>query len=137
MTPSTSTIDDVLLFSFRQYFDVGTLVPIEMEDLPFEMKRIFYVYGVNNMIRGQHAHRVCQQALVCLNGSVTVTCEDGKDSKTVVLDNPSKALYIPAGIWASQIYDSPETVLLVICSDKYDLDEYIKNKPEFISLKHG
>ena len=117
----------------------GSLVPIESNlTIPFEIKRVFYVFGVHDQIdRGEHAHYKTEQVLICLNGSVNVICDDGTNKKEWTLDDPTKALYIPNLIWDEQFYLTIDTILLVIASTKYDLLDYITDYEEFRVLKNG
>lgn len=96
--------------------------------LPFTVNRVFYVYGVREGdIRGHHAHKECKQLLICLNGAVNVTCDDGCNRKVYTLDSPLKGLYIPPGIWAEQFYHSKDTMLVGLASQHYDESDYIRD----------
>ena len=87
------------------------------------------------MIRGQHAHKDCEQFLVCLNGEVEVTCDDGIEKKLFLLDSPKKGLYIPKSIWQIQKYIKKDSVLLFLCDQPYDVNEYINNYDDFLSYR--
>ena len=132
------TLNDVKLFDLKTIVaSDGSLVPIESDiDIPFEIKRIFYVYGVDNQDdRGKHSHHKTKQVLICLNGSVEVLCDDGRNRKIYVLDEPNKALYIPELIWDEQRYLSKDSVLLVLSNTNYDTDDYIEDYDIFKELK--
>ena len=132
------TLNDVKLFDLKTIVaSDGSLVPIESDiDIPFEIKRIFYVYGVDNQDdRGKHSHHKTKQVLICLNGSVEVLCDDGRNRKIYVLDEPNKALYIPELIWDEQRYLSKDSVLLVLSNTNYDISDYIEDYDEFKELK--
>ena len=134
------TINDVKELNFPGYADDGVLVPIEIEkQIPFKIKRFFYVYGVNsNKVRGLHAHHKTQQVLICLSGEIECICKDSSGGKKrVTLDYPTKGLYIPEMIWDEQIYKSGESILLSLASTKYDPLDYIHNYKEFMQLKDG
>tara|TARA_R110002020_G_scaffold162493_1_gene348140 strand:+ start:3285 stop:3695 length:411 start_codon:yes stop_codon:yes gene_type:complete len=130
-------IEDVEVIDFVGHAEDGILVPIELEkQIPFEVKRMFYVFGVNShQNRGQHAHYKTQQILICLHGCVICMCKDayGHEIK-VTLDYPTKGLLIPEMIWDEQIYTSPDSVLLSICSTGYNRDDYINSYSEFQTL---
>ena len=131
---SINRIKDVKVIDFVAHTDDGVLVPIELEkQIPFMVKRMFYVVGVNSHNkRGQHAHHNTQQVLICLHGSVTCICKDVYDDQyEIELDNPKKGLLIPEMIWDEQIYSSPSSVLLAICSTTYDTKDYIHSYTEF------
>ena len=132
------TLKDVKLIKLKTHVEPdGKLVPIEFnKDIPFKVRRIFYVYGVHNQIdRGQHSHYSTKQVLVCLNGEVEVMCDDGHKRKTWVLNNPSDALYIPELIWDEQVYKSNDTVLLVLASTTYNSGDYIEDYERFKRIK--
>tara|TARA_B100000963_G_C22631243_1_gene675040 strand:+ start:3667 stop:4092 length:426 start_codon:yes stop_codon:yes gene_type:complete len=132
------TINDVKFFNTRTMVEPdGNLVPIESNyDVPFHIKRIFYVYGVKNQDdRGKHAHYKTKQVLICLNGKVEVLVNDGVKEKKYLLESPQQALYIPEMIWDEQIYHSEDTVLLVLSNMKYEPSDYINDFDTFKNLK--
>tara|TARA_R110000824_G_scaffold192331_5_gene374415 strand:- start:1168 stop:1566 length:399 start_codon:yes stop_codon:yes gene_type:complete len=119
--------------------DRGNLTVLEnLKDVPFDFQRVFYVYGVKaRERRGEHAHTITSQLLVCLKGSVTVECKDGKNEEFVILDSPTKGVIIPAGIWAEQIYVEEDTILLVLCDHLYFEEDYIRDYKEFLKWKES
>jgi acetyltransferase-like isoleucine patch superfamily enzyme len=103
--------------------------------LPFEPGRYFLVYNVpSKEIRGEHAHKVCEQFLVCVNGSCNVLIDDGTKRRDVTLSNPHTGLYIPPMVWGVQYNYSPDAVLLVLASHPYDADDYVREYDEFTRL---
>jgi dTDP-4-dehydrorhamnose 3,5-epimerase-like enzyme len=113
----------------------GSLAAIEFSSLPFVAARFFSVYDVPSRdIRGQHAHRVCEQVLVCLAGSVTCLVDDGRSRATYRLADPSVALHMPAMTWGAQFNYSPDAVIAVFASHSYDPDDYIRTYDEFLLL---
>lgn len=113
--------------------DNGVLAFIE---LPIFACRTFYVYGVRvGDIRGNHAHKECEQFLICISGIVSITCDDGKNRKVYTLDSSLKGLYIPPMIWAEQFYHSSDTMLVGLASHPFDEEDYIRNYEEFKCLK--
>jgi dTDP-4-dehydrorhamnose 3,5-epimerase-like enzyme len=111
--------------SFAQY----------QESLPFLPKRFFIVFNVGEgQARGGHAHKRVQQLLVCVKGSCLVSLDDGKARDEVRLDRPELTLYLPPKIWATQSQFSPDAVLVVLASDIYDPNEYIKDRNEFVRI---
>ena len=137
-----TTIEDVKLISLRTFVEPdGNLVPIELNrlyrDIPFEVKRVFYVYGVHNQNdRGKHSHYKTKQVLICLSGEVRVMCDDGFSKATWILDKPNQALYIPEMIWDEQVYVTQNSVLLVLANTMYESEDYIENYDEFKRLKN-
>jgi dTDP-4-dehydrorhamnose 3,5-epimerase-like enzyme len=131
------TINDVKIYNVKTNIEGnGNLSPIQsIDDVPFEIKRIFYVFGVNDFTpRGCHAHYKTRQLLICLNGKIEVLCKDGYNQKRFLLDSPQQGLYLPEMIWDEQIYRSPDSILLSLCSTKYDRRDYIHNYEEFQTL---
>jgi len=134
------TINDVKLLNLRTFIEPdGNLVPVESKhDIPFDIKRIFYVYGVQNQDdRGKHAHHKTKQVLICLSGEVEVICDDGVHRKKYKLTKPHQAIYIPEMIWDEQRYMSEDSVLLVLSNTYYDESDYIEDYDEFKKLKNG
>jgi UDP-2-acetamido-3-amino-2,3-dideoxy-glucuronate N-acetyltransferase len=105
------------------------------EQIPFVPVRYFIVFDVPaGEVRGDHAHRRVSQALVCVKGSCLVTVDDGRNSDRVVLDRPEAGVHIPPLVWATQQKFSAGAVLLVLSSEVYDPDEYIRDYDEFMRL---
>jgi len=114
----------------------GNLTFIEQNNhIPFDIKRIFYVYDVPTAeSRGSHAHYDLHQFLICLSGSLDVDLDDGFDKKTVHLNRPWQGLYIPPLIWASEKNFDPGSVYLVLTSDLYNPDSYIRDYNKFLKV---
>ena len=130
-------ISDVKILDFKLFSDPrGSLCPIEFSNLPIQVKRAFYVYGVPNQNkRGQHSHYNTSQILICLAGSCTVICKDGKEEKQYLLDNRSTGLLIPNMIWDEQVYNSNDTVLLVLSNTEYYKGDYIEDWNEYLKIR--
>ena len=114
----------------------GNLSVGEFErSIPFEARRYFLVFDVPSVeTRGEHAHKVCHQFLVCVRGSVNVVADDGRDRQEYVLDRPEKGLHLPPMVWGIQYKYSPDAVLLVFASHYYDADDYIRDYEQFRRL---
>ena len=111
----------------------GSLTALEGAELPFTPMRVFTVFDVpSKEVRGEHAHRECAQLLTCVSGSVHVLWDDGVDRGQVVLDSPTRSLYMPPRVWGSQFRFSNTAVLVVLASLPYDPDDYIRTYDEFI-----
>lgn len=102
----------------------GNLTVIE-KILPFDIKRIFYIYGVDNSVRGGHRHKKTLQAAVCIQGECTVTNNNGFTQSEFRLDNPSKCLFIETEDWHTMHDFTPNAILMVFASEFYDFDDYI------------
>jgi UDP-2-acetamido-3-amino-2,3-dideoxy-glucuronate N-acetyltransferase len=115
----------------------GKLVVGEVgKGLPFQPRRFFTVFGVpNREVRGQHAHRKLHQFLVCLTGECSLVVDDGKNREEIVLNTPRIGVHLKPMVWGIQYKFSPDAVLLVLASDKYDPRDYIRNYEEYQALK--
>lgn len=132
-----STVDDCQLIDIRKYSDTrGYLSVVENDiDIPFEIKRIYYLYMVPEVARGAHAHKALQQLLIATSGSVEVIMDDGQNKKSFMLDRPWKGLLIPSGLWRDLENFSGGAVLLCLASEKYDANDYIRDYNEFLAYK--
>lgn len=124
------------LLEFNELGDQrGHLVVVEgIKDIPFEIKRVFYIYGTNqNTIRGLHANRESEFVLINVSGACKVKIRDGKGNEEIVeLSKPHQGLYIPKMIW-KEMYDfSFDSVLLCLANTQYKNDEYIRHYDEFV-----
>ena len=114
----------------------GSVVIAELwRDLPFTPKRFFTVFDVPSRdVRGEHAHRECEQFLVCLKGSVRGIVDDGSVRTEYLLDSPALGLHMPAMTWGTQYAYSNDAILAVFASLPYDDTDYIRNYGEFKAL---
>lgn len=104
------------------------------KDIPFDIKRVYYVYDVRyGERRGFHAHKELEQYLICIHGRCKVLLDNGKEKENILLDNPSEGLYVGPGSWHEMYEFSEGAVLLVLASQYYDENDYIRNYDEFIS----
>lgn len=115
---------------------MGHLSPVESGiDIPFDVRRIYYLTKVpENTIRGFHAHKNLQQVLICMNGSVTISVSTPFKKELIKLDNPAEGLYIGPMIWREMYDFSPGSVLVVLASEHYDEDDYIRDYREYCSI---
>ena len=132
-----TTIDDCRIIDIRKYTDTrGYLSVIEGgEDIPFEIKRIYYLYMVPEAARGAHAHKQLQQLMVATSGSLHVTLDDGVYKRTFVLDKPWKGLLVVPGLWRDLDNFAGGTVCMVLASEHYAEEDYIRNYDEFLEYK--
>lgn len=132
-----TTVDDCRIIDIRKYTDNrGYLSVIENSlDIPFDIKRIYYLYMVPEAARGAHAHKQLQQLLIATSGSVDVTMDDGRNKKTFHLDKPWKGLLVVPGLWRDLDNFSGGAVLLCLASEKYDAADYIRDYEEFLKYK--
>lgn len=132
-----TTVKDCQIIDIRRFSDSrGYLSVIEGElDIPFEIKRIYYLYMVPEVARGAHAHKALQQLLIATSGSVDVIMDDGTNKQTFHLDRPWKGLLILPGLWRDLENFSGGAVLMCLASEKYDADDYIRDYNEFLKYK--
>ena len=114
----------------------GNLVVVEgLKDIPFEIKRIFYIYGSNkNAIRGCHANKKSEFVLINVSGTSKVKVDNGSQIEIFELNKPNKGIYIPRMVWKDMYDFSEDSILLVICSEVYDSNEYIRDKEEYYEI---
>ncbi len=114
----------------------GSLSAGEIDrDVPFAVKRYFLVFDVpTSETRGEHAHIQCKQFLVAVRGRVRVVVDDGQVRQEFALDQPDRGLYIPPMVWGIQYCYTPDAMLLVLASEHYDANDYIRQYDQF--LKH-
>ena len=117
----------------------GSLAVGELgKQLPFAPKRFFVVHDVpSRHVRGEHAHRKLHQFLVCLKGELSLVVDDGSRRQEVRLRGPEIGVHLPPMVWAVQYRFSPDAVLLVLASDPYDPNDYIRDYDEYRRLRGG
>lgn len=117
----------------------GSLSVAEYEkNIPFIPRRCFWVFDVpSREVRGEHAHKELHQYLICVKGSVSVILDDATTKTELVLDKPNLGLHIPPLVWGIQYKYSKDAVLLVLASDAYDSDDYLRDYDEFIAYVAG
>ncbi len=136
-----NVMNSVQMLEFSQKGDErGHLVIVEgMEDVPFEIKRIFYIYGSDkDVVRGQHANQESEFVLINVAGTSKIKVKDGKGNEAIYsLNRPHTGIYLPKMVW-KEMYDfSPDSVLLCLASTHYDGKEYIRNYEDFIKIING
>jgi wxcM family protein len=128
-------MNKVRMLEFPQRGDQrGHLVVVEgNQDIPFEIKRVFYIYGSDaEVVRGQHANRLTEFVLINVAGRSKVRVADGEGNEAIYcLNRPHTGIYLPTMIWKDMYDFSEDSVLLVLASEHYDASEYIRNYEEF------
>jgi len=115
----------------------GSLIALEEnKNIPFDIKRVYYIFGTKeNVRRGFHAHKKLKQVAVCVSGRCKFLLDDGKEKKIILLDKPDKGLIIREMIWREMFDFSEDCVLLVLASELYDEQDYIRNYEEFLNIR--
>ena len=125
----------VIKYVFQPHGDErGQLVALEeFKDIPFRIKRVYYMYDTGEgVVRGCHAHKTLQQILVCIHGSCKVLLDNGKEKKVIPLEKPYEGLYVSNAMWREMYDFSTDAVLMVMASELYDEDDYIRDYDEFL-----
>lgn len=107
----------------------------EFIDVPFKVKRVYYIYDTaDGVTRGYHAHKSLEQILICVHGSCKILLDNGNEKKVIPLDKPYEGLYVACNMWREMFDFSPDAVLLVLASEPYDENDYIRNYDEFLKF---
>ena len=116
----------------------GNLSVVENgKTLPFDVKRVYYLYDIpGGEGRGAHAHKDLEQLIVAASGSFTVTLDDGKCKRSFFLNRPYQGLYVKPGLWRDLVDFSSGAVVMVLASDVYKPDDYIRDYDEFLEFKN-
>jgi len=116
----------------------GNITPIEgFNNIPFDIKRVFYLYDIpGGEDRGAHAHKKCQQLLIAASGSFDVFLDDGVNKRTVSLNRPDLGLHVLPGIWAAEQSFSSGAICLVLASEKYKAEDYIREYDDYKCYKN-
>lgn len=132
-----TTLNAIQLLKIPIVEDIrGNLAFIQEDVLPFEFKRVYYLFDVpSNAYRGGHSHIAQQETLIALSGSFEVVLQDGLDKKSFILNKPNVGLHIPTGIWRELQNFSSGAVCLVLASDVFKEEDYIRNFDEFLESK--
>lgn len=115
--------------------EAGNISVLEnQENIPFDVKRIYYLYDVPmGSERGGHAHYELQQYIIAASGSFTFVLDDGRKKKEIFLNHPNKALHIVPGIWREMKDFSSGSICLVLASHIYNEADYIRNYNDFLN----
>ena len=127
----------VIKYAFQQLGDDrGMLVALEeYKDIPFEIKRVYYMYDTKKDVhRGFHAHKSLEQILICIHGSCKVLLDNGTEKKIVSLEKPYEGLYIANNMWREMYDFSEDAVLMVLASEYYKEEDYIRDYNEFLRM---
>lgn len=114
--------------------DRGSLVSLEArKNIPFDIKRVYYIFGTRpGVARGFHSHKALQQVAVCVSGKCKMLLDNGKEKAEVWLDSPTKGILIENMIWREMHDFSEDCVLMVLASEYYDEEDYIRDYEEFL-----
>lgn len=127
----------VIKYMFQPHGDKrGQLISLEeFNDIPFRIKRVYYMYDtINDVVRGKHAHKNLEQILVCIHGTCKIKLDNGKETKIIHLEKPYEGLYVSNNMWREMYDFSDDAVLMVLASEPYNEDDYIRDYDEFLEF---
>lgn len=134
-----SSVYDASVIELPKIHNVaGNITAIDNDNgvLPFDVKRVYYLYDVpGGESRGAHAHKELQQLIIAASGSFDITLDDGQTRRTFQLSKPYYGLYMPAGLWRELNNFSSGAICLVLASHTYNTEDYLRDYSEFKSFK--
>lgn len=127
----------VVKYVFQPHGDErGQLVALEeLKDIPFKIKRVYYMYDtLPGVTRGYHAHKSLEQILICIHGSCKIRLNNGVEEKVIPLEKPYEGLYVSNNMWREMFDFSKDAVLMVLASELYDENDYIRDYDKFLEF---
>ena len=138
MKQKNNTVFDCALIDVSKvHNEAGNITVVEnQKNIPFDVKRVYYLYDIpGGEARGGHAHYELEQYIIAASGSFDVILDDGENTKIFTLNRPNLALHIIPGLWRELDNFSSGSIGLVLASNKYDDDDYIRDYNEFLDFK--
>ncbi len=131
MKPHTELLDFKTLGDDR-----GSLIALEENyNTPFAIKRVYYIFETKSGVRrGYHAHKYLKQLAICISGSCSFLLDDGSTKKNILLDSPNKGLLIEGLVWREMYDFSEDCILLIVASEHFNEDDYIRDYDTFLKL---
>lgn len=126
---------DIKLLQLQTHGDArGALIALEQDkNIPFKIKRVYYMFDTKEGVsRGYHAHKELKQVAIAVRGSCRFILDNGKERKSVILDNPQQGLLIDSCVWREMHEFSSDCVLMVLANSFYDEGDYIRDYEKFL-----
>ena len=139
LKPKATTVYDCTMVHLPVvYNEAGNITAINnSKEIPFDIKRVYYLYDVpGGESRGGHGHKALHQLIIAGSGSFDITVDDGRIRRTFQLNRPNYGLYLPPGLWRELDNFSSGSICLVMASDTYDANDYLRGYDDFKSFKH-
>lgn len=112
----------------------GTLTQLQSPEIPFDVKRVYFIQGVSvGAIRGAHTHKETRQILFCIQGSIKMVLDNGKKREEIILDKPNLGIFLEPRMWHEMQDFKKDTILLILASKEYKVDDYIKSYEDFLN----
>ncbi|TGL82571.1 sugar 3,4-ketoisomerase [Leptospira yasudae] len=138
MSPSIDVKNSgyIQLKKIRDDRDGNLIIAETFKDVPFEIKRVYYINNLENSvsIRGLHAHRKCEQVIFCISGSFVLSLDDGLKKQSILMNQDNVGVKLGKLLWHSMSDFSSGCVLLVLASDFYEESDYIRDYDEFLQI---
>jgi len=113
----------------------GLLFALDFQKtFPFKIKRIFYIYGKKNLVRGDHAHKKCKQIFIPISGKIELRIKNHKSKKKIILHRKNIAVMIPNLTWCSLKFQNNNSVVMVVCDRKYEYNDYIEKYSDLLKI---
>lgn len=123
----------VKLIKVPSFTTDGTLVQLQSPEIPFDVKRVYYIFGVSEgAVRGAHTHKETSQILFCIQGSIVIELDNGKKKEKITLKDPNVGVLLEPGIWHEMQEFKKNTILLVLASEKHESKDYVRNYEDFL-----
>ncbi len=113
----------------------GQLFALDFQKtFPFKIRRIFYIFGKKNLVRGEHAHKKCKQIFIPICGKIELKIKNHKKEKKIILHKKNIAVMIPNLTWCSLKFINKNSIVMVVCNRKYEYNDYIEKYSELLKI---
>lgn len=112
----------------------GSLCQLQyLDQIPFRIERVYFIYGVSEgSVRGAHTHKETSQVIFCIQGSINIILDDGKNKETMQLNKPNIGVMLEPGVWHEMADFKKDTILLVLASKRHSENDYVRSYEDFL-----